>query len=168
MANRNHGKWLTPFHLNIEIITYTDKVVKKTKKMTKILRLKSRLSIIINFVFTLVFLVHAAFIGHGIKYPVQPSIKLYSKDVNELDSFPISFKICVKELENPSERYKKVGYSTVWNFFKGLPDSSGSLVGWSGNKTGNTRTTAEGTDFYHLTQKCQLRPFFRASVRCFL
>ena len=95
----------------------------------------------------MVFLVHAAFIGHGIKYPVQPSIKLYSKDVNELDSFPISFKICVKELENPSERYKKVGYSTVWNFFKGLPDSSGSLVGWSGNNTGNTsRTSVEGTN----------------------
>ena len=138
--------------------------------MTKILQLKSRLPmpIIINSVFTLVFLVHAAFIGYGIKYPDQPSIKLYKKDVNELDSFPISFKICVKELENPSERYEKVGYSTLWNFYKGIPDFSGSWVGWSGNKTGNTRTTAEGTDFYHLTQKCQLRPFFRASVRCFL
>ena len=120
--------------------------------MTKILQLKSRLPIIINSVFTLVFLVHAAFIGYGIKYPDQPSIKLYKKDVNELDSFPISFKICVKELENPSERYKKVGYSNKWNFFRGIPDSSGSLIGWSGNKTGITRTSVEGTDLYHLTQ----------------
>ena len=103
--------------------------------MAKILQLKFRLPIIINSVFTLVFLVHAAFIGYGIKYPDQPSIKLYKKDVNELDSFPVSFKFCVKELENPSERYKKVGYSNVWDFHKGLKDSSGSLVGWSGNNT---------------------------------
>ena len=112
----------------------------------------SRLPIIINSVFTLVFLVHAAFIGYGIKYPDQPSIKLNKKDVNELDSFPISFKICVKELENPWERYKKVGYSTLWNFYKGIPDFSGSWVGWSGNKTGNTRTSVEGTDFISFTQ----------------
>ena len=103
--------------------------------MKKILKLKSRLPIIINTVFTLVFLVHAAFIGYGIKYPDHPSTKLYSKDINELDSFPISFKLCVKEHENPLERYKKVGYSNVWDFHKGLKDSSGSLVGWSGNNT---------------------------------
>ena len=133
--------------------------------MAKILQLKYRLPIIINSVFTLVFLVHAAFIGYGIKYPVQPNIKYYLKDVNELDSFPITFKICVKELENPSERYKKVGYSGVWGFYSGLADSSGSLVGWSGNNTGNTRTSVEGTDLYHSTQ---LRPFSRTSVQCFL
>ena len=81
---------------------------KSLKRMAKILQLKSRLPIIINSVFTLVFLVHAAFIGYGIKYPVQPNIKYYLKDVNELDSFPISFKFCVKELANPKERYEKV------------------------------------------------------------
>ena len=135
--------------------------------MTKILQLKSRLPIIINSVFTLVFFVHAAFIGYGIKYPDQPSIKLYKKDVNELDSFPVSFKFCINELENPLERYKKVGYSTIWNFYIGKQDYSGSWVGWSGNKTGNTRTTVEGTDFisfnpivnYDLLQSfCQMFP----------
>ena len=114
--------------------------------MTKLLQLKSRLPIIINSVFTLVFLVHAAFIGYGIKCPDQPSIKLYSKNIDELDVFPISFKFCVKELVNPSERYKKIGYKNVWNFYKGLLDSSGSLVGWCGNRTCNTRTSVEGTD----------------------
>ena len=120
--------------------------------MTKILQLKSRLPMIMNTVFTLVFLIHAAFIGYGIKYPDQPSIKLYTKDLSELDSFPISFKICVKELENPSERYNRVGFATVWTFYSGLPDYSGLFVGWSGNKTGNTRTSVEGTDLYHSTQ----------------
>ena len=119
--------------------------------MTKILELKSRLPIMINSVFTLVFLVHAAFIGYGIKYPDHPSIKLYSKDVDELDEFPISFKFCVKELENPFERYKKVGYAHIWDFYKGLTDSSGSWVGWSGNKTGRTRTSVEGTNFISFT-----------------
>ena len=115
--------------------------------MKNILKLKSRLPIIINTVFTLVFFVHAAFIGYGIKYPDQPSTKLYSKDINELDVFPISFKLCVKELENPLERYRKVGYADVWDFYKGLTDSSGSWVGWSGNNTGNSeRTSVEGTN----------------------
>ena len=134
--------------------------------MTKILQLKSRLPIIINSVFTLVFLVHAAFIGYGIKYPDQPSIKLYTKDINELDSFPISFKVCVKELVNSSERYEKLGYSNVWDFYKGLKDSSGSLVGWSGNKTGNKGTSVEGTNVV-LIHYYQLRHHFRSSVRCF-
>ena len=120
--------------------------------MKNILQLKSRSPIIINTIYTLLFFVHAAYIGYGIKYPDQPSTKLYSKDINELDVFPISFKLCVKELENPLERYKKVGYSNVWDFYKGLPDSSGSWVGWSGNNTGNnTRTSVEGTKFLLFT-----------------
>ena len=121
--------------------------------MTKILQVKSRLPIIINSVFTLVFFVHAAFIGYGIKCPDHPSIKLYSKNIDEFDVFPISFKFCVKELENPLERYRKVGYANAWDFFKGITDSSGSWVGWSGNNTGNTtRTSVEGTNVVLLTQ----------------
>ena len=113
--------------------------------MKKLVKLKSRFPILINTVFTLVFFVHAAFIGYGIKYPDHPSTKFYTKDLSQLDSFPISFKLCVKELTNPSERYRKVGYADVWDFHKGLTDSSGSWVGWAGNKTGTSnRSSVEG------------------------
>ena len=63
-------------------------------------KLRMRLPIFINAVFTFVFFVHAAFIAYGIKYPDQPSTKTYTKGLDEFDFFQLSFKLCVKEIGN--------------------------------------------------------------------
>ena len=92
-------------------------------------------------------MVHAAFIGYGIRYPEHPSTKIYTQNVDQFDLFPISFKFCVKELTNPHYRYQKLGYNSIWSFYKGVIDTSGTLpfVGWAGyNENKSTTQTVQG------------------------
>ena len=91
----------------------------------KIVELKSRLPLLVNTIFSLVFFVHVAIIGYGIKYPEDLSTKTYKKELNE---FPVSFKICVKELVNSQDRYKKFGYQNIWSFYRGMTDKYSILL----------------------------------------
>ena len=92
-------------------------------------QLKTRIPIFINTFFLLIFSIHASIIGFWIIYPENPSTKVYTKDVKDLDAFPLSFKICVRELTNPQYRYTKIGYDNIWSFFKGT--INGTSVGWA-------------------------------------
>ena len=113
--------------------------------MKRLLSFESKLPFLIQIAFTLTFLVHAAYIGYGIRYPENPSTKIYTKNFSQFDLFPISFKFCVKELTNPHNRYQKLGYNSIWSFYKGVIDSSG-LVGWAGyNKNESTTSSVQGT-----------------------
>ena len=113
-------------------------------------KLRMRLPIFINAVFTLVFFVHAAFIAYGIKYPDQPSTKIYTKSLDEFDFFQLSFKLCVKEIGNINKRYKNFGYDSIWSFYKGSPYdyddiADGIWVGWAGHsKNNSTLSTVKG------------------------
>ena len=102
-------------------------------------KFKARLLFFINALFLFAFFVHVGYIGYGIKYPDTPSIKRYTKDFNELDEFPISFKLCVSELTNPHNRYQKFGYDSIWSFFKGRADD-GVWVGWTGHNNSTKRS----------------------------
>ena len=111
-----------------------------------------RFPILLNASFTMVFFIHAAFIGYRIKFPDHPSTKLYSKNLNEFDSFQLSFKLCVKELGNVHKRYQKLGYDSIWTFYKGWPhdysgdaNSDGIWTGWAGHSENNlTISTVKG------------------------
>ena len=98
-----------------------------------------RCPILMNFVFSLVLLVHVAFIGYRIKFPQHPSTKMYAK---ALDEFPVSFQICVKEQTNSQDRYIKFGYDNIWSFYKGITDYDGVWVGWAGHNS--TKTSVKG------------------------
>ena len=100
----------------------------------------------INTCFSFAFFVHVAFIGYGIIYPDTPSIKLYTKSFKEMDEFPISFKLCVSELTNSHNRYKRFGYDSIWSFYKGVANDEGKWVGWSGHKDNSTITSVRGID----------------------
>ena len=115
--------------------------------MKRIFNLKSKLPFLIRLAFSITFMVHAAFIGYGIRYPEHPSTKIYTQNVDQFDLFPISFKFCVKELTNPHYRYQKLGYNSIWSFYKGVIDTSGTLpfVGWAGyNENKSTTQTVQG------------------------
>ena len=86
--------------------------------------LKSRLLPLVNAIFTLVFVVHASIIGYNIKYPEHVSITTYTKDLKDMEEFPVSFKICVKELVNSQDRYRKFGSKNVWSFYRGISTES--------------------------------------------
>ena len=102
--------------------------------MKKIFHITSKLPIIVNILFTMVFIVHISFIGYGMKYPANPETKIYSKELKDLGEFPIVFKLCLKELESFDERYKRQGYNDIFEFFKGNLKSGGKMVGWAGQK----------------------------------
>ena len=106
---------------------------------------KLRLPLFINAVFALIFLVHATLIGYGIMYPDEPSQKIYTKDLSTFDSFPLKFKICVKEKSNPRNRYRKFGYDDIWAFYQGTNSlfGFGTWVGWGGHTKPNK--SVEGT-----------------------
>ena len=115
--------------------------------MDKLEKFKSRLPLIINTVFALVFLVHTTMIGYGIMHPDEPTTKFYRKNFSDLDVFPLNFKICVKELSNPNDRYLKFGYKNIWNFYKGTArnEANRTWVGWAGHSKNNSSiSNAEG------------------------
>ena len=115
--------------------------------MDKLEKFKSRLPLVINTVFALVFFVHSTMIGYGIMYPDEPTTKFYRKNFSNLDVFPLNFKICVKELINPNDRYSKLGYEHLWAFYQGTARShvNAAWVGWAGHtKNNSTITNVEG------------------------
>ena len=61
----------------------------------------------------------------------------------------MSFKFCIKELTNGSERYQKFGYNSVYAFFQGKKNLKGSeWVGWAGHGEGNeTLASVQGRTF---------------------
>ena len=124
--------------------------------MEKLQKFKLRFPLIINTVFALVFFAHSTMIGYGIMYPDEPTTKFYRKKFSDLDLFPLNFKICVKELTNPKDRYSKFGYNDIWKFYKGTDgdevngmeenmNNNGTWVGWAGHtKINSTISNAEG------------------------
>ena len=106
-----------------------------------------RISIFINFVFSMVLFVHVAFIGYGIKYPHHPSTKMYTKALHELAELPVSFQLCVKEQNNPQNRYIKLGYDNIWSFYKGTTGFDGAWVGWAGHENHSTISSVKGIKY---------------------
>ena len=88
--------------------------------------------LLLNIIFTCGFLVHVFTIGSNLMHPEYPSIRVYSKDLNQI-SFPLTFKLCVTEQENFTERYTKMGYADEHSFFTGKSIFDEELIGWGGH-----------------------------------
>ena len=114
------------------------------KNIMRLFKLKLGLPLYLNTIFSFAFFVHVTFIAYGIKYPHTPSVKLFTKSFNDLDGFPISFKVCVRELTNQHDRYKKFGYDSVWAFYRGIANDEGTWVGWAGHEDNSSMTSVKG------------------------
>ena len=132
----------------------------------RLFKLNLGLPLYINTFFSFAFFVHVTFIGYGIKYPHAPSVKLFTKNFNELDELPISFKVCVSELTNSHDRYKKFGYNNVWSFYrgnlryyKGKVNDERTWVGWAGHKNNSTVNSVKGGYGINKTKYSKLRQF---------
>ena len=94
--------------------------------------------LLLNIIFICGFLVHIFTIGFNLIHPEYPSIRVYQKDLKQID-FPLSFKLCVTEQENATERYVKMGYADENYFFAGQSLFEEGIIGWGGhNKNGTT------------------------------
>ena len=99
----------------------------------------------LNLLFTIVCFGHIFFIGHKLTYPDNPSVKIYNRNLTEVD-FPLSFKLCLSEQANASKRYLDIGYSNVYWFFEGK-SKFGEIFGWNGHLENNgTIGSVKGED----------------------
>ena len=97
-----------------------------------------KLPFLFNGTLVIAFIIHISIIAYNIKHPDFPSVKVYSKNLQDLDEFPLSFKLCAKELTNITHPYRKLGYNSVYAFFQGSRRFwEGEWFGWAGHGEGN-------------------------------
>ena len=73
---------------------------------------------ILNFALVVACLSHIGINAFNELYPDIPSVKQYKADLGNID-FPVSFTICIREIDNDTDRYKAYGYARDWGFFNG-------------------------------------------------
>ena len=101
-------------------------------------RILQKLPFLFNGTLVIAFIIHISIIAYNIKHPDFPSVKVYSKNLQDLDEFPLSFKLCARELSNITDRYREFGYNNVWSFFQGRRRfTAGKWFGWAGHGEGN-------------------------------
>ena len=101
-------------------------------------------TLIVNLIFTIMFLIHIAIIEYNLQYPDYPSVRIYRKNLKDIE-FPISFKLCLRELKNETLRYKNIGYYDNYHFYAGVSLFNRSHFGWNGfTQTHATLGSVEG------------------------
>ena len=91
-----------------------------------------------------VFILHIFTIGYNLKHPDYPGVRTRIEDLKNID-FPVSFKMCLTEHVNATERYKRIGYLDEFSFFWGRSRFNNSLIGWRGHtEEGLTYGSMEG------------------------
>ena len=94
--------------------------------------LKGKHLFLINISFLLIFIIHIFTIGYNLKHPDYPEVRTRFEDLKNVD-FPVSFKMCLTEHVNATERYKRIGYLDEIHFFWGRSRFNRSLIGWKGH-----------------------------------
>ena len=62
---------------------------------------------VLNAVLALACIIHISINAYYELYPDIPSVTEYKTDLENID-FPVSFKICLKEIENKTKRYESL------------------------------------------------------------
>ena len=74
-------------------------------------------------------------------YPKHPNVMTYTKDLKDM-IFPISFKLCVGERENATDKFKRLGYTNQMDFFHGRSRFNKNqyygYYGWNGHTKYNS------------------------------
>ena len=98
---------------------------------------------VLNAVLVVACVTHIGINAYYELYPDIPSVREYKTDLGKID-FPVSFKICLKEIENRTERYEKYGYENHWDFFYGNSKIRKHFVGWNGDFENKSSLTVKG------------------------
>ena len=84
----------------------------------------------LNVIFVFSCLVHLGYLGFYVLYPEFPTITVYREHLKNVD-FPLSFRLCMNEPKNGSERFRKVGYTGYAYYYWGASMYNESIYGWS-------------------------------------
>ena len=101
---------------------------------------------ILSSIFGIAFLVHSSVLIYTKLNPSLPKIKYYNKNLKDID-FPIAFQFCIEE-KNTDDKLKlalDLGYTDLFDFFKGKSKFNDMIVGWSGHtENGSTIGSVAG------------------------
>ena len=73
----------------------------------------------------------------GFLHPKLPTTQVHDVALKDLDSFPLIVKICAQPGFNQTALYE-VGYSGLWQYFKGKSRFNSGVFGWAGHTRENT------------------------------
>ena len=94
-----------------------------------------------NVIFSIIFFVHFLSISYDTIHPSLPVIEVYKAKLSDIE-FPLVFKLCLANIDDPTERYEAVGYSDVDTFFTGTNKYNETLHGWGGFEENSTESIA--------------------------
>ena len=77
-------------------------------------------------------IINLCYVVFNILNPKLPKIKNYKKLLKDIQ-FPISFEVCLNEVNVSISKYHEYGYENSFNFFKGISKYNTSLIGWAGH-----------------------------------
>ena len=98
---------------------------------------------IINFILLIVCIFNSCNVIYSLVYPQLPTIRIYETNLKDIE-FPLSFRICLNDINDNTKRYRTVGYRNDYSFFGGISMFNESVVGWGGhNKNGDTIGTTD-------------------------
>ena len=97
----------------------------------------NKITLFLNAIFSITFVIHTSFIGFKIFYPELPNVRVYKRALKDI-YFPLAFRICANQKKTDNEKYKKFGYEYYEDFFRGQSMFNKSLVGWGGHYPNGT------------------------------
>ena len=100
----------------------------------------AKLPYIVNTVLVFTCLIHVCIIMYNDLYPKQTRSRVYKKTMSQIE-FPLEFLLCVNH-RNSMEKYRKVGYKSNGQFFRGFLNKT--TTGWGGINA-NDNTSSFGT-----------------------
>ena len=98
---------------------------------------------ILNAVLVVACVIHIGINAYYELFPDIPSVKEYETYLGNVD-FPVSFKICLKEIFAINKRYIKYGYANHRDFFYGKSKIRKDFVGWNGDFKNKSSVTVKG------------------------
>ena len=103
---------------------------------------------ILTCILVVAFGIHVSHIVSNILNPQFPQVRHYKKALKDIE-FPISFQICVNELNlsnTSNKKYHEYGYDGLWEYYKGESRYNSTIVGWAGHKKNHSTSifTIEG------------------------
>ena len=103
-----------------------------------------RLINLINLILLIICIINSCDVFYKLVNPALPSIHEYDTNLKDIE-FPISFRICLDDLNKTYDRYKKLGYEDDYHFFLRRSKYNKSHYGWNGHtEDGATIGTTEG------------------------
>ena len=119
---------------------------------------------LVNSIFTIVCLLHIMSTLHSNINPTHPEIIVYERELKDI-SFPILLKVCGKERDNSSQRFRNYGYEDESAFLGGFSKFNNMIVGWNGHtENGTTIGPLKGKIFISLIDSSLLFRNFKKYI----